>query len=402
MKKFIGVIVLITLITILYIATKKTIIDPDDLSLGFTTEILDVENKCFNRSYEQINDSLLEVWDAVFTESGIENSPFAIMLYFINYFNDLEQNSNIGCISLKEIITSNKTNVKSSAISTCAILQKMGWDFQFFYSTHEYYIGVNFTEDWQVRKGNWVERNGKSYFLKEFDYTTPVGDLKSENPAKTYKCIVARNKDLKPIALIRNLPIFGGSDTEKNLVWFYKGKRYDLTAWIPEEQIQWTLNLPVALQGTVASGIMEFNNIGIVDDLEYLVRDFDEYDKVNFLFKLSQSESIFVYDNKEPIKSITNQLLHGKNDCDGRSIFLYCLLHVVLDYNSEDMVFINWENHLAIGLRPQTRSAKEQLKKEQGEYVKGGYYILDAAYVGDTKWGSKMKRLSDDYKIISQ
>ena len=37
---------------------------------------------------------------------------------------------------------------------------------------------------------------------------------------------------------------------------------------------------------------------------------------------------------------------------------------------------------------------------EKAEYVDGGYYILDAAYVGDTHWGSKMKRLSDEYEII--
>ncbi|MGB3340161.1 MAG: hypothetical protein WBB37_01605 [bacterium] len=400
MKKFIAVIMFIAAITILYISTKKTTFSPGDLSLSFTTSILDEENKCFNRSYEQIHDSLLEAWNSVFTISGIENNPFAMMLYFIRYFNALEQNDNTRCFSFQEIISSDNTNVISSAIATCAIMQKMGWDFQFFYNENEYYLGINFTEDWQIRKGNWVERNGKSYFLKEFDYITPVGELKSDNPAKTYKCLIARSKDLHPIPLINSLPVFSGFNYEKSLVWFYKGRRYSLTAWIPEEQAQWTVNLPVSLHGTVASGIFEFDNIGIIGNLEYLIKDYDEYDKVNFLFKLSQSESIFVYDNKKPIKSITNQLIEGQNDCDGRSIFLYCLLNIVLDYDSNGMVFINWENHLAIGLKPQTRTAKEMLEKEKAGSVDGDYYVLDAAYIGDTHWGSMMKRLSDEYEII--
>ena len=400
MKKTIGISVLLILIAILYISTKKTMFTSDELSLSLTTGVLDEENRCFNRSFGQIDDSLLRTWDSLFITSGIDNNPFAIMLYFIEYFNGLEQSNHIEYLSLTDIIKSGRTNVISSAIATCAILQRMGWDFQFFYNDNEYYLGVNFTEDWQVRKGNWVERGGKSYFLKEYDYSTPVGDLKTDTPAKTYKCIVAKKDGLAPVTLIKSLPGFRGFEIEKKLVWFYQEKKYHLTAWIPKEQVLWTLNLPVSLYGTVASGIIEFDNLGIVEDLEYLIKDFNEYDKVNFLLKLSQSESIFVYDNKKPIKSISNQLIDGQNDCDGRSIFLYCLLNIFLDYGSDDLIFINWTNHLALGLKPRTEAARKRLEKEKAEYVDDGYYILDAAYVGDTYWGSKMKRLSGEYIII--
>lgn len=400
MKKFIGITLLVGLITLLYILTENTIFNPDSLSLSVTTSILDEEHNCFNRSYKQIDDSLLGAWDSVFALSGIKNNPFAITLYFIKYFNNFEQSSNSRFFSFREIVSGNNTNAISSAIATCAIMQKMGWDFQFFYNDNECYLGINFTEDWQIRKGNWVERDGKSYFLKEFDCITPVGELKSDNPSETYRCLVVKSKDLQPVPLINSLPVFGSPDYEKSLVWYYRGSRYSLTAWIPKEQVRWTANLPVSLHGMVASGVFEFNNLGIIDDIRYLIKDYDEYNKVNFIFKLSQSESIFVYDNKKPIKSITNQLIEGQNDCDGRSIFLYCLLHILLDYDSNDMVFINWENHLAIGLRPQTRTAEKLLKKEKAEYVDGDYYILDAAYIGDTHWGSKMKHLSDEYEII--
>lgn len=400
MKKFIGIIIFIVIIGSLYISLRKTIFSSQNLGLSLTSGILDEENRCFDKTYGQISDSLLGEWSALFTTSGIGDNPFAMMLYFVRYFNGMEQHDGNECFSFQEIMTNNKTNIISSTIVTCAIMQKLGWDFQCFYNNNECYLGVHFTEAWQVRKGNWVERDGKNYFLKEFDYRTPAGDLKSENPAKTYQCLKTRNKELLPVSLINSLPTFRGFSHEKDLVWFYKGKRYSITAWIPEEQAEWTSNLPVSLYGTVVSGVHEFDNIGIKDDLIYLVRDFEEYDQVNLLFKLSQSESIFVYNNKKPIKSITNQLIEGENDCDGRSIFLYCLLKIVLDYDSTEMVFINWTNHLAIGLRPKTNSAEELLKQTNAEYVGDRFYILDAAYVGDTYWGSKMKRLSDDYEII--
>ena len=400
MKKLLGIIVFVIIATLSYILVSKAVFISNELGLGLASSILDQENKCFDRSYKQITDSLLTTWDTLFTASGIRENPFAMMLYFIEYFRAMDQTDSDECFSLQEIIANNSTNLLSSVIATCAIMQKMGWDFQSFFNKNECYLGIHFTEDWQIRKGNWVEKDGKSYFLKEFDYETPIGELKNDNPASTYQCLRSSKVKLEPVPLINSLPVFHGPSNEKRLVWFYQGKKYAVSVWIPAGQVKFTRNLPASLFGTIASGVYEFSNMGLIDDLKYLVDDFEEYDKVNFLFKLSQSESIFVYDNKKPIKSVTNQLIEGHNDCDGRSIFLYCLLDAVLGYDSTDIVFINWTNHLAIGLRPRTRAAEDILKEQDAVYVGDKYYILDPAYVGDTHWGSKMERLSDECEII--
>ena len=400
MKKFLGISLFVIIAGFSYILMSTTGLNYDGLTLALISDKLNQTNECFDRSYMQISDSLLTTWDSLFDELGISGNPFAMMLHFIEYLRAMDQEDSDECFLLRDMIANNSTNLMSSVVATCAIMQKKGWDFQVFFNENEYYLGINLTGDWQVRKGNWVEKDGKSYFLKEFDYKTPVGELKSDNPASTYQCLKSSKVDLKPVPLVNSLPVFRGSIHEKRLVWFYKNKKYHITAVIPHGQAEYTMNLPASLFGTVASGVYEFNNMGLVDDLKYFVEDFGEYDKVNFLFKLSQSESIFIYDNKESIKSITHQLIEGHNDCDGRSIFLYCLLDAVLGYDSADMVFINWPNHLAIGLKPKTRTAEDILKGQDAVYIGDKYYILDPAYVGDTYWGSKMKRLSDECEII--
>lgn len=400
MKKFLGISLFVIIAGFSYILVSTTGLNPDGLTLGLISDELDKTNECFDRSYRQISDSLLTTWNSLFDALGISGNPFAMMLYFIEYFRAMDQEDSDEYFSLQDMIANNSTNSMSSMLTTCAIMQKMEWDFQVFFNENESYLGINLTEDWQIRKGNWVEKDGKSYFLKEFNCKTPVGKLESDNPASTYQCLKSSELDLKPVPLVNSLPVFCGSIHEKRLVWFYKDNKYHLTVEIPHGQAEYTRNLPASLFGTVASGVYEFNNMGLIDNLKYFVEDFDEYDQVNLLFKLSQSESIFIYDNKKPIKSITNQLIEGHNDCDGRSIFLYCLLNVVLGYDSADMVFINWPNHLAIGLKPKTRIAEDILKGQDAIYVGDKYYILDPAYVGDTYWGNKMKRLSDECEII--
>jgi len=400
MKKFLGISLFVIIAGFSYILVSTTGLNPDGLTLGLISDELDKTNECFDRSYRQISDSLLTTWNSLFDALGISGNPFAMMLYFIEYFRAMDQEYSDECFSLQDMIANNSTNLMSSVLTTCAIMQKMEWDFQVFFNENECYLGINLTEDWQIRKGNWVEKDGKSYFLKEFNCKTPVGKLESDNPASTYQCLKSSKLDLRPVPLVNSLPVFQGSIHEKRLVWFYKDKKYHITVEIPHGQAEYTRNLPASLFGTVASGVYEFNNMGLIDNLKYFVEDFDEYDQVNFLFKLSQSESIFIYDNKKPIKSITNQLIEGHNDCDGRSIFLYCLLNAVLGYDSADMVFINWPNHLAIGLKPKTRTAEDILKEQDAIYVGDKYYILDPAYVGDTYWGNKMKRLSDECEII--
>ncbi len=400
MKKFLGISLFVIIAGFSCILVSTTGLNPDGLTLGLISDELDKTNECFDRSYRQISDSLLTTWNSLFDALGISGNPFAMMFYFIEYFRAMDQEDSDEYFSLQDMIANNSANSMSSMLTTCAIMQKMEWDFQVFFNENECYLGINLTEDWQIRKGNWVEKDGKSYFLKEFNCKTPVGKLENDNPASTYQCLKSSKLDLKPVPLVNSLPVFRGSIHEKRLVWFYKNKKYHITVEIPHGQAEYTRNLPASLFGTVASGVYEFNNMGLIDNLKYFVEDFDEYDQVNFLFKLSQSESIFIYDNKKPIKSITNQLIEGRNDCDGRSIFLYCLLNVVLGYDSADMVFINWPNHLAIGLKPKTRKAEDILKEQDAIYVGDKYYILDPAYVGDTYWGNKMKRLSDECEII--
>lgn len=373
-------------------------------SAGFTSLITVSKNEdqCFNKSYSQISDSMLVAWDSKFKEIGIEQNPFAIIIFFIKYFSELDCEDAQGYFSLNEIFFNKISNLKSNTIATCAIMQKLGWDIQYFYNNkRERYLGINFSETWNIRKGNWVENDEKKYYLKEYDDYTPVGKLKLENPASTYYSLGTKKIVLKPIPLINNLPGFSSTSYKKRLIWSYKDRRYEITASIPEEQVKWTGNLPPSLFGMIASGIRELENIRIVGKLKFLLDEFDEYDKVNFLFKFCQSESIFIYDNKQSIKSVSNQLMEGLNDCDGRSVFLYCLLQAVLGYSDSDIVFISWHNHLALGLKPETAEAGKILRQD-GFYAGDGYYILDAAYVGDTYWGSKMNRFPDECKIITK
>lgn len=259
---------------------------------------------------------------------------------------------------------------------------------------------MNFTRDWQIRKGDWIEKDRKKYYLKEFDDYTPVGELKIDNPASKYQSLKVKNLIPKPIPLIKNLPEFKNTPAyKKKLKWHYQNRNYAITISIPEEQLAWTRNLPPSLYGMVSSGIEELKNTEIINKLKFLASEFAEYEKVNFLLKFCQSESIFVYDKNLPIKSISQQLLDGRNDCDGRSVFLYCLLYTVLEYNYVEIIFTSWSNHLALGLKPKTEVAKKTLKKS-GFSVGDEYYILDATYAGETFWGSKMKSLPSKCEVI--
>lgn len=356
----------------------------------------------FEKSYNQISDKDLRFWDSTFIELGIKENPFAQTIFFIRLFsNTLKQNSE-GYFTYNEIIMNKKSNLRSIAVTTAALMQKFGWDIQLFYNKKECYLGIDFTEDWKIRKGSWVEKNSKRYYLKEFDDHTPVGELKIDNPASKYQSLVVKGLDFKPFPLLNGLPQFKGEPFfKKRLKWRYQDKDYTITISIPQEQTEWTKNLPPSLYGMVSAGLEELKNIGLVDKLKFLVGEMTtEYDRVNFLLKFCQSESVFVYDNKLPIKSVSQQLLDSRNDCDGRSVFLYCLLYTVLDYSLSEIIFISWENHLALGLKPKTINAVELLKKNNA-YALDNYYVLDPAYVGDTHWGNKIRTLPDKCEIIA-
>ncbi len=375
------------------------IFDHNNVKFAFTRTVSNDMNYTFNESYSQISDSMIASWDSLFEASEIDKNPFAIMMFFIEFFSELHYENSAGYFSLKEILSVKKSNVKSNAIATCAIMQKLGWDIQCFYNQKECYLGIHFHENWNIRRGHWVEKEGRHYYLKEFNDYSPVGALKLDKPALKYQSLESKSIALKPFPLINSLPKFNNDFFRKRLQWIYQAKNYTVTIRIPEEQIKWTDNLPPSLFGMTASGIEELQNVGLVDKLRFLLDELDEYEKVNFLLKLCQSESSFIYDNQQPIKSVSKQLHEGRNDCDDRSVILYCLLSTVLEYSDSDIVFISWPNHLALGLKPKTFEAEDILKRN-GFYVGDKYYILDAAYIGDTYWGSKMERLSNECEII--
>ena len=137
MKKLLGIIVFVIIATLSYILVSKTVFISNELGLGLASSISDQENKCFDRSYKQITDSLLTTWDTLFKTSGVRDNPFAMMLYFIEYFRAMDQDDRDECFSLQEIIANNSTNLLSSVIATCAIMQKMGWDFQYFHNKNQ-------------------------------------------------------------------------------------------------------------------------------------------------------------------------------------------------------------------------------------------------------------------------
>ncbi|MEO0142972.1 MAG: hypothetical protein ABIL15_06445 [candidate division WOR-3 bacterium] len=389
----IGILVLLSAWSIFFISKIFALNNIGDIFFQF--------NSTFEESSRQVTDELFDPLDSLSGIENIKDNPFALVIFLIEHFSQFEKKGvKDSYLTINEILTKKVSNQKSGAIATVAIVQNLGWDIQLFYNERECYLGLNLSDDWKIRKGTWIEKDRRRYYLKEFDTRTPLGKLRYDNPASVYQSLRIDNTNLKPFPLIKSIPHFSRSPVHtKRLKWLFKNSVYQLTISIPAEQAEWTMNLPPSLYGMVSCGIEELKNLGIIDKLKFLVSNFDEFDRVNFLLKFCQSESIFSYDNSLPIKSITNQLIDGKNDCDGRSVFLYCLLWSVLDYPDSNIVFLSWPNHVALGLKPRTDSALAILM-EKGFYIGDNYFILDPAYLGDTHWGSKMDRLSDDCEII--
>jgi hypothetical protein len=185
----------------------------------------------------------------------------------------------------------------------------------------------------------------------------------------------------------------------RKLRWSYRDSLYTALIVIPGEQAAWTRNLPPSLYGMARSGMIEILNMGLIDQLKAIVKNMPEYDGVNFLYKFCQAEEVFTYDNTQSIKSLSQQFIDGRNDCDGRSVVLYVLLRTLMDYERDDIVFVGWPNHIALGVRPLTDEALDRLR-DRNAFTTEGFFILDAAYSGDTRWGDKMPRLSDTCEII--
>ncbi|HEX7321006.1 MAG TPA: hypothetical protein VF399_11715 [bacterium] len=363
------------------------------------TEIPNI-NGVFTLSYQQVSPRALAVWDSVFSCRHVDRNPIGMLLLIIAHFSRFDRLAPEQLLSLEEIIAHEKTNKLSSTAATAALMQRLGWDVQVFCNSDECYLGLCLSDDWWVRKGTWIEKDGRRYYLKEFDDKTPVGELVSDDPRSTYASPQSRGANLQPFPVCEDLPRFGGGKIRKlRLAWDCEGTAYAITALIPDELLEWTRNLPPSLYGAARCGVQELAAIGIADTLKALTRDLGEYDRVNFLYKFCQSKQIFTYDSGLPIRSIARQFMDKKNDCDGRSVLLYSLLKAVLGYADEDIVFVSWPNHLALALRPKTDEARKILSTD-GSLVSGGYYILDAAYAGNTHWGDRMMNLPDACGII--
>lgn len=354
--------------------------------------------QCFNASYSQIDDSTLSFWREKFSKDNI-TEPFSMLLYLIEYFSAFKPADGSDYLTIEQIFKKKESNKKSSIIAICAIMQHLGWDVQYFYNGEEDYFGLNISDNWKIRKAHWIEKDHKKYYLKEFDNKTPVGQLKTRQSARTYQGLKNIRAILNPLPLIKQLPKFEGEYISRSLAWQYNDTEYRLTVQVPKEQVEWTKNLPPSLYGMVYAGIEELENTGLIEKLKFLCAEFGEYDRVNFLLKFCQSENVFLYQSGLPIKSVTQQLIEGQNDCDGRSVFLYVLLRSVAEYPESSIVFLSWKNHIALGLKPKDSATLEILKKD-GFSVGDKYYILDPSYCGDTHWGSKMERLSTKCTMI--
>jgi hypothetical protein len=355
--------------------------------------------RCYEVSYKQVSDSILTEFDTRFEKAGVKGDPFATIVFLIGYFSAFEDAGDGGYSTLDDVVAYKRGNKRSLIITVCAMMQRMGWDVQYLHNGREHYLGINFSDAWVIRQGHWVESDGRRYYLKEFDNITPAGEVVDPRPAESYQCLKIPTGRLRPIPLVSRLPYFKGRSQSMRLGWEYEGTYFGLTISIPEEQVEWTRNLPASLYGMAASGMLESENLDCVNRLKSLVREYDEYGRVNFLLKFCQSDEIFSYDSTLPIISVSRQFLEAKNDCDGRSVLLYCLLRTVLDYPTSHIVFVDWPYHVALALKPMTGHAAQVLGA-RGVNVGNGYYVLDPSYVGDTSWGSSIGFLPENYRLI--
>ncbi len=354
--------------------------------------------KCYELDWHQVSDEFLNSIKTMFTKLKIEDCPFSQMLFLIELFSTFIQTEEEGCHSIYEILSRQVGNDLSGVIATSVVMQKLGWDVKFFYNENKAYLGVNLASGWLVRSSSWIEKGEVRYYLKEFDTTTPVGLKKNGKKDESFYCSGPKTIGLKPLPIIKNLPNFSGRIHQRELKWQYQETEYHIPIMIPFEQFHFAENFPVCLFGIVFSGCQELKNIGFIDTLKAITKKMDEYNQVNLLLKFCQSDDVFKYVAETPLKSVSWQLYEEKNDCDGRSVFLYTLLHSVLNYSFDDIVFVEWSTHMALALKPRTSGAKKILSN-RGIRI-DDYYILDPTYVGDTYWGDKMPHLSDKYEVI--
>ncbi|MEO0183416.1 MAG: TlpA disulfide reductase family protein [candidate division WOR-3 bacterium] len=351
---------------------------------------------CYKISYLEISSEFISSLNDKFSNLNIENNPFAQLLFLIELFNAF--NTSDAYHSISAILSNQGANKVSKVIAAVAIMNRLGWDINCFYNSEDCYLGINFAKDWHITKRVLVIDRGRQYILKEFDTETPAGQIKNERSRK-FMCLRTPIENLSPLPIVNSLPEFKGDFIEKELSWQYVDEECKLMVSIPEEMVHFTKNLPSSSFGMAMCGVEELKQLGLTERLRSYIEDKNEYHQVNFLLKFSQSEGVFSYDSGADIKSISTQLLEGKNDCDGRSVFLYSLLVGVLGYSVEDIVLLHWPFHYALGLKPRTTSAESILVRKGGVRY-GDYWVLDPTYTGDTYWGDKMPNLPDECEVI--
>ncbi|MBN2620396.1 hypothetical protein JXB22_04825 [candidate division WOR-3 bacterium] len=369
------------------------------ITIDLLTYGISEEQKCFDASYAVVSDSMMFFFDSLFDDMGIRHEPFLHVLYYIQMFDALTDTVVRECIPLNEILRRGASNTKSNALAISVLMQSAGWDVLCFYNDDECYLGINLGDDWSVRKGNWVEKDDKKYYLKEFDMSTPAGSLLIDDPASQYFSVSRKNNGLYPLPCICSLPAFSGESLVKKMTWLYHDRMYSVLVMIPEEQLRWTQNLPPSLYGMACAGMVEMQNMGLVEQLKAVIDTMSEYDGVNCLCKFCQSEDIFFYDKTLPIKSVSQQIIDGRNDCDGRSVVLYALLRTIMEYGKNEVVFLSWPNHIALGVKTRTAETFQHLF-DRNAFSIDDFFVLDAAYAGDTEWGDKIPRLADTCEII--
>ena len=343
---------------------------------------------------------MLAVIDTEMVRKGVDEDPVLMVIFLIQEFSRFQQNEDERCIPIREIYRSQSSNRKSSCLAVSAIMQKMGWNVRYYYNNKENYLGLPLDGDWQIRKGNWIPQEGLLYYLKEFDLVTPIGLILKDDPAAKYQTVPLAGVDLKTIPLIRKLPYFSPDYVSLVLKWQYRQNLYEIVVMIPQEQIAWTGILPSSFYGIGYSGVLELRNISLPEKLQPIIDTMSEYHRVNCLYKFSQSESIFIYRTEESIKSLTSQLVEANNDCDSRSVFLYSLLRAVCNYDDSEFVFVNWENHVALALKPREKETIDSLNAIDAFMIEKNFYLLDPAYGGASYWGAKMPRLTGKYCVI--
>jgi hypothetical protein len=359
----------------------------------------DQAQRCYDLSFGQATDSVLQYLEETAGTGVTRNEPFVMLIQLVKYFSAYGPAGDGDYLTIREILERERGNVQSCIIAICVIMQKWGWDIQYLHNKSEHYLGINFEDGWAIRRGHWVEIDGFRYYLKVFDSHTPVGELTVDEPLLTYQALQSADARLKPLSMVNRLPEFDGIVYERRLNWHYGNALFGLTVDIPEEQVEWTLNLPSSLFGMVASGTVELDRLGLIERLRSMVSEFDEYERVNFLLKFCQSEDIFTYDSTQPVVSVSRQFFGLRNDCDGRSVLLYCLLRTVLQYPSSHIIFVEWPYHIALALKPLTEKSA-QLLALKGVSVGDNYYILDPSYVGDTSWGSSIEFPGGECRLI--